>query len=132
MQLLIDGYSESKDLLQNEEFLRELLTDYPSKIGMTRISEPHIIRYADCEPDEWGISGFVFLAESHIAIHTFVERSYVNIDVFSCKDFDTGVAVQDLRKRLRLTHWRVSLAEREWSRSSPDSENPSRFTYNGS
>ena len=132
MQLLIDGYSESKDLLQNEEFLRELLTDYPSKIGMTRISEPHIIRYADCEPDEWGISGFVFLAESHIAIHTFVERSYVNIDVFSCKDFDTGVAVQDLRKRLRLTHWRVSLAEREWSRSSPDSENPSRYTYNGS
>jgi S-adenosylmethionine decarboxylase len=131
MHLLIDGYSESKDLLQNEEFLRELLTDYPSKIAMTRISEPHIIRYADCEPEEWGISGFVFLAESHIAIHTFVERSYVNIDVFSCKDFDTAVAVQDLRKRFRLTQWRVSLAEREWSRSSPDSENPSRFTCNG-
>ncbi len=132
MQLLIDGYSESKDLLQNEEFLRELLTDYPSKIAMTRISEPHIIRYTDCEPDEWGISGFVFLAESHIAIHTFVEQAYVNIDIFSCKDFDTRVAVEDLRKRFRLTHWRVSHAERGWSRSSPDSENPSRFAYNGS
>lgn len=132
MQLLMDGYSESKDLLQNEEFLRELLTDYPSKIAMTRISDPHIIRFTDCEPEEWGISGFVFLAESHIAIHTFVERSFVNIDVFSCKDFDTSVAVEDLRKRFRLTDWRVSLAEREWSRSSPDTENPLRFTYNGS
>ena len=132
MHLLIDGYSESKELLQDEEFLRELLTDYPSQISMTRISDPHIIRYTDCEPEEWGISGFVFLAESHIAIHTFVERSYVNVDVFSCKDFDTRAAAEDLRKRFKLTDWRMSLVEREWSRSSPDSKNPSRFTYNGS
>ena len=112
MQLLMDGYSENKDLIQNEEFLRELLTDYPSKIGMTRISEPQIIRFTDCEPEEWGISGFVFLAESHIAIHTFVERSYVNIDVFSCKDFDSKQAIKDLQAKFELNQIRSYLLKR--------------------
>jgi len=131
MHLLIDGYCENKELLEDEEFLRQLLSEYPGRISMTRISEPYVIRYADCEPEEWGISGFVFLAESHIAIHTFVERSFVNIDVFSCKDFDTEVAVEDLRERFKLTKSRVSLAERGWSSPNQVAENPSPFRYHG-
>ncbi len=131
MHLLMDGYSENKELLQDEEFLRNLLLEYPGRIGMKRISEPYIIRYEDCVPEEWGISGFVFLAESHIAIHTFVERYFVNIDVFSCKDFDTEYAAEDLKQRFGFTQSRVALAEREWSRSQSGTENPTRYAYNG-
>ncbi|MBN1855635.1 MAG: S-adenosylmethionine decarboxylase [Dehalococcoidia bacterium] len=131
MHLLIDGYCENKELLEDEEHLRQVLAEYPGRISMTRISEPYVIRYDDCEPEEWGISGFVFLAESHIAIHTFVEQSYVNVDVFSCKDFDTDVAAEDLRKRFKMTKSRVSLAERGWSPPGARSENPSPFKYHG-
>jgi len=131
MHLLMDGYSDSKDLLQDEGFLRTLLIEYPTRIGMTRISEPFVIRYDNCVPDEWGISGFVFLAESHIAVHTFVERKYVNVDVFSCKDFDTRLAGEDLKRRFRLTSSRVSLVEREWTRSSPQRPNPTQYIYDG-
>lgn len=131
MHLLMDGYCDNKELLQDEEFLKKLLLEYPGRIGMTRISEPYIIRYEDCVPEEWGISGFVFLAESHIAIHTFVERNFVNIDVFSCKDFDTDHAAADLRERFQFTQSRVALAEREWTRSQPGTENPTRYAYNG-
>ncbi len=131
MHLLMDGYCDNKELLQDEEFLRNLLLEYPGRIGMTRISDPYIIRYVDCVPEEWGISGFVFLAESHIAIHTFVERNFVNIDVFSCKDFDTDHAAADLRERFQFTNSRVALAEREWTRSQPCTENPTRYVYHG-
>jgi len=31
-----------------------------------------------------GITGFILLAESHIAIHTWPELDYVAIDIFSC------------------------------------------------
>ncbi|MFW6055709.1 MAG: S-adenosylmethionine decarboxylase [Chloroflexota bacterium] len=131
MHLLMDGYSADKALLQDEEFLKNLLTEYPAKVGMTRISEPYVIRYDDCPPEEWGISGFVFLAESHIAIHTFVEKLLVNVDLFSCKDFDTDTAVADLKQRFKLTQSRVSFAERDWERSQPEENNPCRFQYHG-
>ena len=131
MHLLMDGHCDNRELLQDEGFLRDLLTEYPGRISMTRISEPFIIRYDNCPPEEWGISGFVFLAESHIAIHTFVERGLVNIDVFSCKDFNTNLAANDLRERFNFTKSRVALAEREWDRSQPGSENPTRYAYHG-
>lgn len=131
MHLLMDGYCDDRNLLQDEGFLKNLLLEYPARISMNRISEPFIIRYENCPPEEWGISGFVFLAESHIAIHTFVERGFVNIDVFSCKDFDTDLAAEDLRKRFNFTESRISLAEREWARSQPGTENPTRYAYHG-
>ncbi len=31
-----------------------------------------------------GVTAFILLAESHISIHTWPERNYVAIDIFSC------------------------------------------------
>ncbi len=36
----------------------------------------------------------VIIQESHIALHTFAKRGYVTLDVYSCKEFDTEVALQ--------------------------------------
>lgn len=114
MHLVIDGYSSDQKILQDESFLHDWLENYPSRIGMTRISPPYVLRYEGPVLEDWGISGFVFLAESHIAIHTFVERNYVNVDVFSCKDFDTDKAIEDFREGLRLTKLRTCILDREW------------------
>lgn len=81
MHLIIDGYSDSKEILQDEHFVTHCLEHYPPEIGMTKISPLYVVKYAGPNPRDWGISGFIFISESHIAIHTFVERSYVNIDV---------------------------------------------------
>lgn len=35
-------------------------------------------------PDKGGITGVVIVAESHITIHTWPERQFVNVDVFFC------------------------------------------------
>ena len=78
---------------------------------MTKISQPYVFRYTG--PD-WGISGFVVIAESHISVHTFVERDYVNIDIFSCRDFDSEKAVGDLKDKFKLIKFRTYLLDREW------------------
>jgi len=112
MHLIIDGYSSDSGILQSEEFIYQLLDQYPAEIGMTKIAPPYVLRYVGAKPEEWGVSGFVLIAESHISIHTFVEQRYVHIDVFSCKDFDAGQAIKDLSDRLQLTEMKTYLLDR--------------------
>ena len=112
MHLIIDGYSKNSELLQSEEGIYKLLDQYPAEIGMTKITPPHVFKYVGAKPEEWGISGFVFIAESHISIHTFVEQRFVNIDVFSCKDFDADRVIRDLGDRLGLIKIKTYLLSR--------------------
>ena len=91
MHLTIDGFGGDRERLGSEELVRELLDRYPGEISMTKIAAPYVVRYYD-KPEDWGVTGFVIIAESHISIHTFPERGYVWLDVFSCKDFDTDGA----------------------------------------
>ena len=111
MHLIIDGYGGDTQKLQDVDLIYKLLDDYPSQIGMTKISPPYVLKYIGSKPEDWGVSGFVLIAESHISIHTFVERAYVNIDIFSCKDFDAEQALAICSRglalpRLRPTSWR--------------------------
>ncbi len=124
MHLIIDGYSSEPQILQDERFLYQWLDSYPSKIGMTKISSPFIFRYLGSRPEDRGISGFVFIAESHISLHTFVERCYVNIDVFSCRDFNAQQVINDLKEKFRLTKLKSYLIDREWV--APCSVSPSK------
>jgi S-adenosylmethionine decarboxylase len=115
MHLIIDGYSSNQQILQDEVSLRQMLDTLPPRIGMTKISEPFVFRYTGDKPEEWGISGFVFIAESHISFHTFVELSYINIDVFSCRDFDIDKTMEYFQKTLHLTKYKSYLVNRDWN-----------------
>ena len=103
MHLAIDGYGRDPHVMEDEVLVRQLLDSYPAEIGMTKICEPIVLRYVGTKPEDWGVSGFVMIAESHISIHTFVERCFVNIDVFSCKEFDADRVIRDLTEKLKLT-----------------------------
>lgn len=122
MHLIVDGYGSDSGILQDEEAIYEFLDHYPSRIGMTKIAPPHVFRYVGNKDEDWGISGIVFIAESHISIHTFVDYSFVNIDVFSCKDFNADQVVKDLRQKLQLNRMRSYLADRSWKSFDQPSE----------
>jgi S-adenosylmethionine decarboxylase len=115
MHLIIDGFGQDKTILQDEKFIYELLDKLPAKIGMTKISEPVVFRYSGVKPEDWGVSGLVFIAESHISLHTFVERNFINIDVFSCKDFDAEQVIKELKSGFQLNKIRSCLVRRNWN-----------------
>ena len=129
MHLIIDGYSSDQKILRDEDFLRKWLENYPAEIGMTRISPPYVLRYVGPVLEDWGISGFVFIAESHIGIHTFVERNYINIDIFSCKNFNSQKAIKDFREDFQLIKFRTCLIDREWPEAESAMANPQSFIY---
>jgi S-adenosylmethionine decarboxylase len=92
LHLIIDGFDADKSHISSLETIRLFLEKYPRIIGMTPISLPRVLEYHGKHPKDWGLSGFVLIAESHISIHTFPEKKYLNVDIFSCKTFDEAKA----------------------------------------
>lgn len=65
-----------------------------------------------------GISGVAVLAESHISVHTWPERSYAAFDVFMCGDAVPHVAIEELREafstaRVEVVEHRRGILARE-------------------
>ena len=112
MHLVIDGYGGDIAKMWDADLVRSFLNDYPTALGMTKISEPQAFVYDAQEEEDSGVSGFVIIAESHISIHTFPRRDYVNIDVFSCKSFDNERALEDVRALFSLGEVRTWLLDR--------------------
>ena len=116
MHLVIDGFRGDPAKMWDVELVRGFLTDCPDTLGMTRITEPRVISYDAPKLDDSGVSGFVIIAESHISVHTFPNRSYVNIDIFSCQEFDHVRALEEAKGLFDLQEVKTWLLDRglEW------------------
>ena len=116
MHLVIDGYGGDTTKMWDTELIRQFLTDYPESLGMTRITDPKVLDYQAPKPEDSGVSGFVIIAESHISIHTFPRKSYVNIDIFSCRAFDYERALVNATELFDLKEVKNWLLDRglEW------------------
>ncbi len=92
--LTLDLYGCDKTKLNDRSYVYNLLDELPELIGMHKISVPSVSHFhgnplgKKAGFDQGGISAFVLIAESHIAIHTFVAQGFASIDIFSCKHFD--------------------------------------------
>ncbi len=112
MHLAIDGYGATPSKLWDVGLFRRFLSDYPTALGMTKLCEPKVLTYHAPNAEDSGISGFVIIAESHISFHTFPNRQYVNIDVFSCRSFDSERAIRDVKDLLSLKEVRTWILDR--------------------
>ena len=110
--LMLDGYGCAKAKLEDLDLIYRILDELPSKIRMTRIMPPYVFKYSGLKPEDWGISGFVLIAESHISIHTFPEKNFVSVDVFSCKPFDADVAAMYLKEAFGMTKVETTVLDR--------------------
>ena len=117
MHLVIDGYGGNVEKMWDQQLVRDFLDQFPSKLAMTPITEPQVLKYTGDNVEDAGVSGFVIIAESHISIHTFPHRQYVNIDIFSCKTFDAQRALAEAKQLFDLTDVKTWLLDRglEWA-----------------
>ncbi|OGO48633.1 MAG: hypothetical protein A2W34_03245 [Chloroflexi bacterium RBG_16_64_32] len=112
MHVIVDGFGGDPEQLSDENVVRAILDLYPDEMGMTKIAPATVVRYKGTKPEDWGVSGYVMIAESHISVHTFPERCLIWADIFSCKDFDAVPLVDDLRRRFGLREMQVNILER--------------------
>jgi len=110
--LMLDLFGCPAPRLANLEFVNNILETFPAQISMTTIMPPHVFEYHGQAATDWGISGVIVTAESHITIHTFPETQHVFIDIFSSKDFDIDAARDKLLKLFGANSHEVALLNR--------------------
>lgn len=121
--LTIDASFCNRKKLADQGLVYDILNQLPAKIGMTKMTLPYAVKWMDPGATIAGISGFVMIAESHISIHTFPEKDYVFVDVFSCKCFDVEKAVELLVKAFEAKKYTKEVIVRgeDFPRSDPNS-----------
>ncbi|MBP8644673.1 MAG: adenosylmethionine decarboxylase [Syntrophobacteraceae bacterium] len=112
VHLMVDGYGCDRAGLEDINGIYGFLDEYPARMDMTKIMPPYVFRYTGSTPEDWGISGFVLIAESHISIHTFPEKQYLSLDMFSCKPFDTDLAVETVKKYFGIQKSEIKVLDR--------------------
>ena len=91
--LMLDLNDCNPTTLDDLDACFKLLNELPGMIGMTKITQPYVFRYSGMIPEDDGITGVTVIAESHISLHTYPKKSFVFVDLFSCKPFDVERAM---------------------------------------
>ncbi len=98
--LMLDLYKCDRQKLLDVSLAHRILNELPDMLGVNKVMPPYVVPYSGSKNpesfDKGGISGIVIIAESHISMHSFAEQEYLTVDIFSCKPFDTEVAISYL------------------------------------
>lgn len=112
LHVMLDLYGCNPNLLENETFLREVLDQYPARIGMQKVG-PVELRYIKTnDPSDDGYSGFVIIATSHVSLHAWAPYGMVNIDIFSCEYFEVAEVVAFARRMFQTNDVEVHAVQR--------------------
>ena len=92
--------------------LQDAMTEAAVAAGAT-VLETHFHDFAPAEKTQpGGMTGVVLLAESHITVHTWPEKSFIAIDIFMCGTCDPDIAADVLVRRLKPTRHQRTRVER--------------------
>jgi S-adenosylmethionine decarboxylase len=116
----------------SHEHLSAFFMGLAKRLDMTIIFGP-VFKDVDLDPskleavqsggdfqDEGGTTGFVVISTSHISIHTWELRRFFQLDVFSCKDFDSEVALEFIYETLGVDRASVCQIVRHDEHHRPD------------
>jgi S-adenosylmethionine decarboxylase len=106
-QLLLDCYDCDAPLVNDIQVAYRFLDKAVETLGVHKQSQPHVFQSPELGPDgqDWsdkrGLSGWVPLIESHVAIHTLVEKNFISIDYYTCSNITAEITIKliDLAKR---------------------------------
>ncbi len=112
--LTIDGYGGDKKKLNSKKIVLFCLKDLVQKIGMKMLAKPQVyLASGNNIKDPGGWSGFVIIEESHVSIHTFPERRFVSIDIYTCKNgLDKDMIINYFKKAFDLEDTETNFIKR--------------------
>jgi len=77
-------------LLDNLEKIKSLLDTICEKYDFC------ILNKSEHKFEPQGITILYLLSESHLSVHTFPERKYIAIDLYTCRDYKDNVVYEEI------------------------------------
>jgi S-adenosylmethionine decarboxylase len=78
------------ELLNNSEKIKTLLDNICEKYNYT------ILNKIEHQFQPQGLTMLYLLSESHISIHTFPEREYFALDIYTCRHYDDNMVYEEI------------------------------------
>ena len=104
----LDGFGGHRSRFDDIRLVHELLEELPERLGLQPAMPPMLLPYYNgVEPDDCGVSGFVFLPGGHLTLHTFSFRECYFADLVAPVAFDNGELTRLLRTGLEREGFEV-------------------------
>lgn len=95
----IDAARGFRARLDDRSLVQEVLEELPVELGLSPAMPPFLLPYYNgVDPDDCGISAFLFLAGGHLTLHTFSFREEYFVDVLSPLPFDMDTLASRFEK----------------------------------
>lgn len=78
VHVLLDLHKCNSKLLNDDKYLLEVIKEAAKIANMT------VLNSCSHKFEPQGVSCILLLAESHISIHTWPERQFASVDIYSC------------------------------------------------
>ncbi|MGG3737358.1 adenosylmethionine decarboxylase [Aeribacillus pallidus] len=80
---IIESYGCSESRLNSGEWLEKEMSNIVNQVGMNKLSSHFHPFYPE------GVTGVIVLSTSHFSIHTWPEKKYAALDLYTCGDTST-------------------------------------------
>ena len=97
LEMIIDLHGCDLSVLDRPK-LKKFFVELCDLIDMTRHGEPVYWEDTSNIPHLRGVSGFQFIETSNVVCHPLPMLNAVYLNIFSCKEFDTEVALKFCKK----------------------------------
>src|SRR3989338_4521128 len=96
--ILIDFFGVDSKKLQDRNRLMSVLRNALKICGFAIIKEAGSHKF---KGGGEGVTGFILLAQSHAAFHSYPEYGYIALDIYSCGSHDPEPIIKSIQKHLR-------------------------------
>jgi len=95
IHILAELWDCRKELLERVEPLKQIFDSCVEEAGLRKVGEA----WHQFEP--FGVTGIILISESHVSVHTWPEKSYCAVDIFTCGDSESAKkAFELIRQRM--------------------------------
>ncbi len=99
--LLVDFFGVAADKLRHRKQLMAVLCDALQKEGFNILTKTASHQF---KGGGQGVTGFVLLCESHAAFHSYPEKGYIALDIYTCGHHQPVKIAKILEEYLRPSY----------------------------